>query len=76
MLRNKCLEELEELRRSENQPQGQEQNNAINQEQTVENPTLGVDEVNNVERIPYRVSEWFALIDHNRERERQGLEPI
>ena len=29
MLRNECSEELEELRRSENQPQGQEQNNEV-----------------------------------------------
>ena len=29
-----------------------------------------------MERIPYKVSEWFALLDHNRERESQGLEPI
>ena len=71
ILRNKCSGELEELRRSENQPQGHEQNNAIHQQQTIENPILEVDEI-----VPRRVSEWFALIDHNREREIQGLEPI
>ena len=79
MLRNECSEELEELRRNENQPEGQEQNNAIDQEQIIENPTLEVDEfddIRHVEWSPYRVSEWFALIDHNRERESQGLEPI
>ena len=59
------------MRRNENQPQGQVQNNAIDQEQIIENPTLEVDEfddIRRVERIPYRVSEWFTLIDHNRER--------
>ena len=76
MLRDECSEELEELRRNESQPQGQEQNIAINQEQALENPTLEVDETNNVERMPYRVSEWFALMDRNREREILGLEPI
>ena len=73
MLRNECSEELEELRRNENQPQGQEQNIAINQEQALENPTLEVDETNNVERMPYRVSEWFILMDRNRERKAWGL---
>ena len=67
MLRNECSEELEELRRNESQPQSQEQNIAV------ENPTL---EVDNIERMPYRESEWFALMDHNRERESLGLEPI
>ena len=68
MLRGECLEELEELRRSENQPQSQDQN-----------PTTGGDETNDARhmgRIPCRVNEWFALIDHNKERESQGLEPI
>ena len=53
--------------RNESEPQGQEQNSAV------ENPTL---EFDNVERMPYRVSEWFALMDRNRERECLGLEPI
>ena len=72
MLRVECSEELEELRRNENQLQGHEQNDATNL-------LIEVNEVNNakhVGRIPRRVNEWFALIDHNRERERQGLEPI
>ena len=68
MLRGECLEELEELRRSEDQPQSQDQN-----------PTTGDDEIDNAShrgRIPRQVNEWFALIDHNRERESQGLELI
>ena len=63
-------EELEELRRNENQLQGHEQNN------DEINPTIEVDEINHIGRIPRRVNEWLALIDHNRERESQGLEPI
>ena len=68
MLRGECLEELEEFRRSENQPQSQDQN-----------PTTGDVETDNSRhkgRIPQRVNEWFSLIDHNRERESQGLELI
>ena len=44
-----------------------------------ENPTIEVDKIDDARhmgRIPHRVNEWFALIDHNRERESQGLEPI
>ena len=46
-----------------------EKNNEVNLDQ---NPTLEDDENDDsrhIERIPRRVNEWFALIDHNRERE-------
>ena len=72
MYEGECSEELEELRRNEILSQDPEQSNAAN-------PIVKVDEVNDarhVERIPRRVNEWFALIDQNRERESQGLEPI
>ena len=64
------------MRGNANQPQGQEQNDEINQDQIIENHTLEVDDAIHIERIHRRVNEWFALIDHNRERESQGLEPI
>ena len=67
MLEGECSEELEKLRRNENPFQGHEQNN------DEINPII---EINHIGRIPRRVNEWLALIDHNRERESQGLEPI
>ena len=72
MLEGECLEELEELRRNENPFHDHEQNNATNL-------IIEFDEVDNarhVGRIPCRVNEWCPLIDQNRERKSQGLEPI
>ena len=62
-------EQLDELRSNEIPFQDPEQNNAANL-------MIEVDDAKHVERIPRRVNEWFALIDQNRERESQGLEPI
>ena len=72
MLEGECLEELEELRRNDNPFQGHEQNDATNLIMEVDE----VDDARHVGRIPRRLNEWFALIDQNRERESQGLEPI